>query len=139
YTFFACARHSFHQGISICFIHYPSRRHSARGALLSGQRLAMSTVAILHYSAPPIVGGVESVIDHHARMLAAAGHSVRILAGRGQATDRRIALQLIPLLDSRHSRVLDAKQSLDAGQLPAGWANLVADIRSRLEEALADV
>lgn len=99
----------------------------------------MSTVAILHFSAPPIVGGVESVIDHHARMLAAAGHLVRIIAGRGQATDRRIAFQLIPLLDSRHSRVLAAKEALDAGQQPAGWHNLVSDIRTRLEDALAGV
>ncbi len=99
----------------------------------------MSNVAILHYSAPPIVGGVESVIDHHTRMMVLAGHSVRIIAGRGQATDRRIAFAKIPLIDSRHSRVLAAKQALDAGKLPASWPRLVADIRNRLETALADV
>ena len=31
-------------------------------------------IALLHYSAPPIVGGVESVLAHHAREMAAAGH-----------------------------------------------------------------
>ncbi len=97
----------------------------------------MSNVAILHYSAPPIVGGVENVIDHHARMMVAAGHSVRILAGRGQATDRRIAFAKIPLIDSRHSRVLAAKQALDAGTIPPTWPRLVADIRARLRNALA--
>lgn len=104
-----------------------------------GTLLAMNTVAILHFTAPPIVGGVESVIDHHARMLAAAGHSVRVVAGRGQATDRRIAFEQLPLLDSRHSRVLAAKQALDAGQVPPQWEPLVTDIRSRLEDALAGV
>lgn len=99
----------------------------------------MSTVAILHFTAPPVVGGVESVIDHHARMLVAAGHSVRVIAGRGQATDRRITFQHIPLLDSLHSRVLTAKQVLDAGQVPAQWQNLVTDIRTRLQDALVDV
>lgn len=99
----------------------------------------MSNVAILHYSAPPIVGGVESVIDHHARMMVAAGHTVRIIAGRGQATDRRIAFTKIPLIDSRHSRVLAAKQFLDAGKLPATWPRLVADISTRLHTALAGV
>ena len=39
-------------------------------------------IAILHYSVPPIVGGVESVIAHHARLMAANGHSVRLIAGR---------------------------------------------------------
>jgi len=99
----------------------------------------MNTVAILHYTAPPVVGGVESVMEHHARMLAAAGHSVRILAGRGQATDRRIAFHKIPLLDSRHSRVLAAKQALDAGHLPPTWPNLVVDIHRRLKTALQGV
>lgn len=97
----------------------------------------MSNVAILHYSAPPIVGGVESVIDHHARMMVAAGHSVRIVAGRGQATDRRIAFAKIPLIDSRHSRVLAAKEALDIGKVPPAWSRLVTDIASRLRTALA--
>jgi len=30
----------------------------------------MRRVGILHYAAPPIVGGVESTIYHHARLLA---------------------------------------------------------------------
>ena len=30
----------------------------------------MTKVALLHYSAPPIVGGVESVLGHHARLMA---------------------------------------------------------------------
>ena len=42
-------------------------------------------VALLHYSAPPIVGGVESVLAHHARLLSEAGHNVRVIAGRGEA------------------------------------------------------
>jgi hypothetical protein len=29
----------------------------------------MTRVALLHYSAPPVVGGVESVIAHHARLM----------------------------------------------------------------------
>ena len=40
-------------------------------------------VAILHYSVPPIVGGVESVIAHHARLMSADGHTVRLIAARG--------------------------------------------------------
>jgi hypothetical protein len=30
-------------------------------------------IALLHYSSPPIVGGVESVLAHHARLMANAG------------------------------------------------------------------
>ena len=40
-------------------------------------------VAILHYTATPVVGGVETVIDEHVRLLAASGRRVRLIVGRG--------------------------------------------------------
>ena len=42
-------------------------------------------VAMLHYSAPPVVGGVESVLAHQAQLFNEAGHKVRVIAGRGEA------------------------------------------------------
>ncbi len=45
-------------------------------------------IAILHYTSPPIVGGVESVLAHHARLMTKAGHAVTILAGRGKSFRR---------------------------------------------------
>ncbi|MBV5345034.1 MAG: hypothetical protein JZU63_05625, partial [Rhodoferax sp.] len=59
-------------------------------------------IAILHYSVPPIVGGVESVIAHHAQLMSADGHSVRLLAARGESLGDEIPLTMIPLADSRH-------------------------------------
>ena len=40
--------------------------------------------AILHYSAPPVVGGVEAVMLAHARTFVAAGLEVTVIAGRGE-------------------------------------------------------
>jgi hypothetical protein len=40
-------------------------------------------IGIVHYTAPPVVGGVEMVIQEHARVFLNAGHSVSIFAGRG--------------------------------------------------------
>ncbi len=40
-------------------------------------------VAILHYSAPPIVGGVEAVMLAHARLFHQNNYPTTILAGRG--------------------------------------------------------
>lgn len=96
-------------------------------------------IALLHYSAPPVVGGVESVLAHHARLMADAGHAVRILAARGEQTDPRIDLVRIPLADSRHPDVLMVKEALDAGQVPAGFAPLQAELERQLREALAGV
>jgi glycosyltransferase involved in cell wall biosynthesis len=40
-------------------------------------------ITLVHYSAPPIVGGVESVLGAHARLFRLAGHDVSIVARRG--------------------------------------------------------
>ena len=95
-------------------------------------------VALLHYSTPPVVGGVESVLAHHARLMTEAGHAVKIVAARGEAWDERIPLMRLPLMDSRHPEVLAIKAELDAGRVPPGFAPLVDAIESALRPALAD-
>jgi glycosyltransferase involved in cell wall biosynthesis len=96
------------------------------------------TIALLHYSTPPVVGGVESVLAHHARLMTEAGHAVKIVAARGEAWDERIPLVRLPLMDSRHPEVLAIKAELDAGRVPPGFAPLVDAIESALRPALAD-
>lgn len=93
-------------------------------------------VALLHYAAPPVVGGVENVLGQQARLLADAGHTVRILAGRGAQTDPRIPFIYLPLLDSTHPQVLEIKASLDAGYIPAEFAALVDTLSAELAAAL---
>jgi glycosyltransferase involved in cell wall biosynthesis len=94
-------------------------------------------VALLHYSAPPIVGGVESVLAHQARLLADAGHSVTIVAGRGEQTDPRIPFVHLPLADSRHAGVLKLKADLDAGSVPPGFETTCHDLADALGRLLA--
>lgn len=69
----------------------------------------------------------------------AAGHSVCLLAARGAAPSPDIAYIELPLAGSRHPRVLALKRHLDAGQLPAGFADLQSDIVRDLGPALAGV
>ena len=96
-------------------------------------------IAILHYSVPPIVGGVESVIAHHARMMSAAGHSVRLIAGRGESFDEKIPLIPIPLADSRHSRVTEMKEQLDRGEVTKDFESLRDELAEQLQTTLSDV
>ncbi|HLF75723.1 MAG TPA: glycosyltransferase family 4 protein [Anaerolineales bacterium] len=99
----------------------------------------MTKVALLHYSAPPIVGGVESVLGHHARLMADAGHQVRIVAARGEQTDPRVPFIRLPIADSRHPEVLTLKAELDAGRVPPGFAELVDALTANLNEIMDDV
>jgi len=92
-------------------------------------------IVLVHYSAPPVVGGVESVLGHHARLMADAGHRVRILAGRGEQVDPRIPFMQVPLADSRHPDVLALKAELDAGRVPPAFEELVNQLAAELERA----
>ena len=95
-------------------------------------------IALLHYSSPPIVGGVESVLAHHARLMANAGHEVTILAGRGEAFDERIPVRILPRLDSRHAEVMEVKGLLDRGKYTFAFDNLRDKIKEELTTALRE-
>jgi glycosyltransferase involved in cell wall biosynthesis len=96
-------------------------------------------IAILHYAAPPIVGGVESVLASHARLISASGNQVKILAGRGETTDACCPVELLALVDSRHPRVMKVKADLDNGIVPGDFNPLVDQIQHELERALKGV
>jgi glycosyltransferase involved in cell wall biosynthesis len=95
-------------------------------------------ISLLHYSSPPIVGGVESVLAHHARLMADAGHEVTILAGRGENFDERIRVRILPRLDSRHPDVMEVKLYLDAGKHTPAFDKLRSEIQKELLEELKD-
>ena len=102
-------------------------------------------IAILHYSVPPIVGGVESVIAHHARLMSADGHSVRLIAARGESlptggrASAQIPLTLIPFADSRHTRVTEMKDQLDRGEVTKDFESLRDELAEQLQDTLSDV
>lgn len=91
-------------------------------------------IILLHYAAPPVVGGVESVLGHHARLMADDGHKVKIVAGRGAQTDERIPFISLPLADSRHQEILSVKEKLDAGHVPDQFGELTISLADDLEK-----
>jgi glycosyltransferase involved in cell wall biosynthesis len=93
-------------------------------------------IVLLHYAAPPIVGGVESVMGHHARLMADDGHQVSILAGRGAQTDPRVPFIHVPQADSRHPDVISVKEELDAGKVTLQFNKLVDSLVNNLSPIL---
>ncbi|MDI7252929.1 MAG: glycosyltransferase family 4 protein, partial [Actinomycetota bacterium] len=59
-------------------------------------------VAIVHYSAPPIVGGVETILRNQAAFLAECGIRVRVIAGVGGEVAPGVETVYIPELSSNH-------------------------------------
>ncbi|MBW2090880.1 MAG: glycosyltransferase family 4 protein [Deltaproteobacteria bacterium] len=72
-------------------------------------------IGILHYSCPPIVGGVEEVIKQQAITLSRLGQSVSILAGMGGQSSDHYQVQIEPLLGSQNDQINKAHRKSIAG------------------------
>ena len=98
-------------------------------------------VGLLHYTSPPIIGGVETILYEQATRLAARGYPVTILSGRGgPLPDRKVAkLVIIGELDSRDTAVSAVRDALDQGEIPSEFATLRANIIERLSTELAEL
>jgi mannosylglucosylglycerate synthase len=65
---------------------------------------ARPRIGLLHYTCPPVIGGVETIVLEHARRLAARAYPVSVIAGRGGPLPAEsVELTLIPEIDSRHA------------------------------------
>lgn len=99
---------------------------------------AARSAGILHYSAPPVIGGVESVILAHASLFVEAGHRPVVVAGRGEqgALPRGTEFTQIPELDSQHPQILELSQELEQGRVPPAFKGMVARLAERLAPLL---
>ncbi len=91
-------------------------------------------IYLLHYAAPPTIGGVESTLAAHARLFADHGYAVTIVAGRGESFDPRVPVVLCPDLDSKSPRVLKANAELARGAATAAFTALADDLTRTLTQ-----
>ena len=69
-------------------------------------------IALLHYTCPPIVGGVEEIIRQHASLFKRHNHTVKVFAGDGTIFADEYDVQIYPLLSSRNPRVIQIQNRL---------------------------
>ncbi len=100
--------------------------------------MRIPSVAILHYSAPPVVGGVEAVMQAHAQILVQAGYAVTVVAGQGQAAalPEGTGFVLIPEIDSRHPQIEKMSVELEQGTVPPEFEALAGQLTTILASAL---
>ncbi len=104
----------------------------------SGGRIGRAAeIALVHYTAPPVVGGVERIVGRQAVLMADAGHSVRIVAGRGSAPDPRVRFETIERADSLHPEVTSVGVELAVGHVTPAFTALVGRLEADLDTALA--
>jgi glycosyltransferase involved in cell wall biosynthesis len=92
---------------------------------------------MLHYSAPPIVGGVEAVIQAHAQVFLETGYPVMVIAGRGEQASLPpgTGLVQIPEVDTQHAEIVRLSAQLERGEIPADFD----DVTQQLVQALAPI
>lgn len=97
-----------------------------------------SQIAILHYTAPPVVGGVEGVIEAHVRTFAQAGYPVTVVAGRGdgQALPAEVEFIRIPEIDTQHPKIANLNSQLQDGIVPSTFDSISDHLAKTLASEL---
>jgi len=72
-------------------------------------------IGIIHYSCPPLVGGVEEVVSQHAIILHRLGYAVSLMAGMGEIYTDLFPVRIEPLLGSKNKRVMNAHEQCHKG------------------------
>ena len=88
---------------------------------------------------PPVVGGVESVIAHHTRLMFADRHSVRLIAARGKSLNEQIPLTILPSRIRVTPRVVEMKKQLDRGEVTSNFKSVRDELVEQLLNALSGV
>ena len=94
--------------------------------------------AILHYSASPVIGGVEGVIQAHCQVLLQHGYPVSVIAGRGdqKSLPEGTIFHHVPELDSQHPEVLKISAALEDGHVPQNFDSFTQQITKKLSQIL---
>ncbi|MBL7116106.1 MAG: glycosyltransferase family 4 protein [Kiritimatiellae bacterium] len=101
--------------------------------------MAEKRVAILHYSAPPVVGGVEFIIEAHAKLLAEFGIETKLIVGEGGEKISGVGLDLIPEISSDGGPLRESVLDLRLGKVPSAFKSDVKKVEKKLLAALKDV
>lgn len=95
-------------------------------------------IGLIHYSCPPIVGGVEEVLNNQAMILKRLGHSVKVLAGMGGSENLPYSVHIEPLISSNNSLINKMHDDVKKGneRLLKELSEKVVEILERWSEDL---
>ncbi len=97
--------------------------------------MRQESVGILHYSAPPVIGGVESVMKAHTVEIIRAGYTCAIISGRGDKSGLPADSEFIsiPEIDSNYPEVQNVSRELEVGQVPENFDGLEQKLTEKLK------
>ncbi|MBN1319031.1 MAG: glycosyltransferase family 4 protein [Anaerolineales bacterium] len=98
-----------------------------------------ANIALVHYTTPSIVGGVEVVMQAHAGYFLSTKIPLTVVAGRGSGKGLPAGanVEIIPEMDSRHPLISEINSALVAGTVPASFELMVEQLFDKLLTVLA--
>ena len=72
-------------------------------------------IGILHYSCPPVVGGVEEILSQHATILHRLGQHISVLVGMGEIFTESFPVRIEPVLGSQNESITKAHERSNSG------------------------
>ncbi|MBE9546655.1 MAG: glycosyltransferase family 4 protein [Proteobacteria bacterium] len=93
-------------------------------------------IALLHYSCPHVVGGVEEVIGQQASFLHRHGHEVKLIAGKGDVYTEDFPIIINPIFSSTDTLITRAHEELIEGKrlhFDSLIENICVELQSELE------
>jgi len=96
------------------------------------------SIAIVHYTYPPVIGGVERVVQAHARILTRNGYRVKVISGAGEK-EEGIEVKVIPCLRSLAIFDQELDKGLKKGKRLNRFYDLKEEIFYQVEKELAGI
>jgi len=87
-------------------------------------------ILFVHYTPPGVVGGVDHIVHEHARLLAARGYEVQVVAGR--PSDTGPPVDVIPEIEAARPENAQVEAELDAGVVSSRFWQMRSTVMERL-------
>lgn len=100
---------------------------------------SIKQVVIVHYSIPPVVGGVEFMLEPMAELFAKNGWYVSMLTGIGKINSKNIKTTIIPELYAGNPSINNIQKMLTVGSLPDNYELNVHNFEKKIETQIGDI
>ena len=95
-------------------------------------------IALLHYSYPPVIGGVEFVAQAHASLFANDGHQVKVITGTGKSTHPRVKVSIVEEMKAGAALNRRVTAQLAEGNVTTDFEKLRGILYKKLKARIQD-
>lgn len=99
----------------------------------------MKKIAIIHYTSPPIIAGVELIIKEQIECFKEDGYQVKLISGEGKRYREDIHYVKIPQINSRYPYYLKLASKLELGECPEEFEKFSHTIYQKLKKNLRNI